>query len=62
LQAQGQQTALTKFVAEFRKRWEGRTECRKEYTVMDCKEYKAPKTATGTGATGGAPAGSTTTG
>jgi foldase protein PrsA len=48
LQSQGQQTALTKFVAEFRKKWEGRTECRKEYVVMDCKEYKAPKTSTTT--------------
>ncbi len=62
LQAQGQQTALTKFVAEFRKRWEARTECRKEYTVMDCKEYKAPKTTTGTGATGTGATGTATTG
>jgi foldase protein PrsA len=49
-----QQAALTKFVKEFRKRWEGRTECRTGYVVQDCKQYKAPKTAAlgATGATG----------
>jgi foldase protein PrsA len=47
-----QQTALSKFVKEFRKRWEGRTECRVGYVVQDCKSYKAPKTtASGTAAT-----------
>ncbi len=52
LTAQQQQGALTKFVASFKKKWEGRTECRTGYVVMDCKEYKAPKTpATPTGAT-----------
>jgi parvulin-like peptidyl-prolyl isomerase len=44
LTAQQQQTALSKFVKEFKKKWEGRTDCRKEYVVMDCKQYKAPKT------------------
>jgi len=58
LQAQGQQTALSKFVAEFRKKWEGRTECRTGYVVMDCKEYKAPKTpAVPGGGAGGAAGG-----
>jgi foldase protein PrsA len=51
-----QQAAFTKFVKEFRTRWEGRTECRAGYTVQDCKGYKAPKAAAGaaaaTGATG----------
>ena len=42
-----QQTAFTEFVKEFRKRWEGRTECRTGYTVQDCKGYKAPKAAAG---------------
>jgi foldase protein PrsA len=42
LMAQKQQSALTKFVSGFKKKWEGRTECRKEYTVQDCKGYKAP--------------------
>jgi foldase protein PrsA len=46
LAATQQQTALTKFVADFKKKWEGRTECRKEFTVMDCKGYKAPKVPT----------------
>jgi foldase protein PrsA len=64
LQAQGQQSALSKFVAAFRKKWEGRTECRKEYVVMDCKEYKAPKTPAlpgGAGGAGGAGSGGTAT-
>jgi foldase protein PrsA len=53
-----QQTALTKFVKEFRTRWEGRTECRTGYMVQDCKGYKAPKTAVGaTGAAGAGAAG-----
>ncbi len=49
-----QQTALTKFVKEFRKRWEGRTECRTGYLVQDCKGYKAPKTAVGAAGAAGA--------
>ncbi len=50
-----QQTAFTKFVKEFRTRWEGRTECRTGYSVQDCKGYKAPKTTSGAaGATTGA--------
>ncbi len=44
LTAQQQQTALSAFVKEFKKKWEGRTDCRAEYVVMDCKQYKAPKT------------------
>jgi foldase protein PrsA len=42
--AQKQQTALSTFVKNFRKKWTGRTECRSEYSVQDCKGYKAPKT------------------
>jgi foldase protein PrsA len=42
-----QQTALTSFVKEFRKRWEGRTECRAGYMVQNCKGYKAPKSTAG---------------
>jgi foldase protein PrsA len=44
LTAQNQQAALSKFVSGFKKKWEGRTDCRKEYVIMDCKQYKAPKT------------------
>jgi foldase protein PrsA len=47
LAAQGQQQALTKFVKEFKEKWKGRTECRSEYVVQDCKQYKAPKTPAG---------------
>ncbi len=42
--ATGQQTALSKFVKEFKKKWQGKTECRSGYVVADCKSYKAPKT------------------
>lgn len=44
LTAQKQQKALSEFVKNFRKKWEGRTECRSEYSVKDCKGYKAPTT------------------
>lgn len=41
--ATGQQTALSKFVKEFKKKWTGKTECRSGFVVADCKGYKAPK-------------------
>jgi foldase protein PrsA len=44
--AQKQQKALSEFIKEFRKKWTARTDCRTEYSVMDCKAYKAPKTST----------------
>ena len=44
LTATQQQAALSKFVKEFKKTWMAKTECRSEYVVADCKEYKAPKT------------------
>jgi foldase protein PrsA len=44
LTAQQQQQALSKFVKEFRSRWEGKTECRSGYMVQDCHGYKQPKT------------------
>jgi foldase protein PrsA len=46
--AQNQQKAVSEFVKNFRKKWTARTECRSEYSVQDCKSYKAPKTSTGT--------------
>jgi foldase protein PrsA len=49
LTAEKQQKAITEFIKNFRKKWTSRTECRSEYSVQDCKSYKAPKTAaTGT--------------
>jgi len=51
LLSQQQQTSLSKFVKEFKKKWTDKTECRSGYVVADCHSYKAPKTATGTGAT-----------
>jgi foldase protein PrsA len=47
LTATKQQTALSKFVKEFKKKWMGKTECRASYMVADCKGYKAPKTPAG---------------
>ncbi|HEY5342339.1 MAG TPA: peptidyl-prolyl cis-trans isomerase [Solirubrobacteraceae bacterium] len=43
LTATHQQAALSKFVKEFKKTWTAKTDCRSEYVVMDCKQYKAPK-------------------
>jgi foldase protein PrsA len=67
LTATQQQAALSKFVKEFKKTWTAKTDCRPEYVVMDCKQYKAPKTSTtSTGTTGTAvpqtSTGSTSTG
>jgi foldase protein PrsA len=42
-----QSTALSTFVANFKKKWTAKTECRSGYVVMDCKSYKAPKGSTG---------------
>ena len=42
-----QQAALSKFVKEFKKKWVSETDCRSEYVVADCKQYKAPKGSTG---------------
>jgi foldase protein PrsA len=44
LTATQQQGALSKFIKEFRKKWMAKTDCRAGYVVMDCKQYKAPKT------------------
>jgi foldase protein PrsA len=43
--------ALSKFVEEFKKKWQSRTECRQGYVVPDCASYKAA-TKSSTGATG----------
>jgi parvulin-like peptidyl-prolyl isomerase len=47
LTATKQQEALSKFVKEFKTRWKAKTDCRPAYVVANCKQYKAPKTATG---------------
>ncbi len=44
LTATQQQSALSKFVKEFKKKWQAKTDCRAGYMVADCKGYKAPKT------------------
>jgi foldase protein PrsA len=43
LTATHQQTALSKFVKNFKAKWKAKTDCRAEYVVADCKQYKAPK-------------------
>lgn len=52
LTAQNQQQALSKFVKEFRSKWEGKTECASGYVVQDCHEYKKPKTSSTSSSTG----------
>jgi len=49
LTATQQQEALSKFVKEFKTRWKGQTDCLPPYVVANCKQYKAPKSGTGTG-------------
>jgi foldase protein PrsA len=44
LTATQQQSALSNFVKEFKKKWMSKTDCRSGYVVTDCKQYKAPKT------------------
>ncbi len=44
LTSTGEQTALTTFVKEFKKKWTAKTICRTGYVVADCKTYVAPKT------------------
>ena len=47
--AEKQQKAVSEFIKNFRKKWTALTEGRSEYSVQDCKAYKAPKTSsTGT--------------
>jgi foldase protein PrsA len=53
LSSQRQQKTLNSFVTDFRKRWRGRTDCRKGYVIQDCKNAPKVKTTatTGPGAT-----------
>jgi foldase protein PrsA len=46
LTATRQQSALSDFVKTFKKKWTAKTDCRSAFVVMDCKQYKAPKTPT----------------
>jgi parvulin-like peptidyl-prolyl isomerase len=64
LSAQQQQTVLAKFVKDFKKKWKAKTDCRKEYVVANCKQFKEPKKGTGTAptGTGTTPTGTTPTG
>lgn len=44
LKATEQQKALTDFVKKFKKKWIAKTDCRAGFVVMDCKQFKTPKT------------------
>jgi foldase protein PrsA len=62
LVSQNQQKSLNDFVTDFRKRWKGRTNCRKGYVIQDCKNApKAKTTATSTAPPGAATTPSGTT-
>ena len=45
--AQGQQKALNSFVADFQKRWKGKTDCREDYVVESCNNAPKAKGTTG---------------
>ncbi len=51
LTTQAQQKKLSEFLKNFKKKWQGKTDCNSGYVVANCKQYKAPKT-TSTGASG----------
>jgi foldase protein PrsA len=48
LTATQSQTALSKFVKDFRTKWKAKTDCRSSYLVKDCKQFKEPKTSSTT--------------
>ncbi|MCW3016260.1 MAG: peptidylprolyl isomerase [Solirubrobacterales bacterium] len=50
LASQNQQTALDKFVKDFRKKWKDKTDCRSGFVTQDCKNAPKQKT-TSTAAT-----------
>ena len=47
LTTQAQQKKLSNFIKNFKKKWQSKTDCQSGYVVANCKQYKAPKTATG---------------
>jgi foldase protein PrsA len=61
LTASHQQKALSAFVKDFKKKWQGKTECRAGFVVADCKGYKAPKTTSTSSPAATAPASTATT-
>jgi len=61
LTATQQQSALSKFVKEFKKKWTAKTDCRAGYVVADCKSYKAPKTSSTSAPAATTPASTATT-
>lgn len=61
LASENQQKTLTKFGAEYTKRWKKKTECSKKALVQDCNNYKAPKATTQTPTATTVPAPQTTT-
>jgi foldase protein PrsA len=53
LTSQQQTTAQTAIDNQAKKDWLSQTTCRTDYSMADCKGYKAPKGSTATGSTGG---------
>lgn len=49
--SQQQQKKLSVFIKDFKKKWQGKTDCRSGYVVANCKQYKEPKSKTGTSST-----------
>ncbi len=43
-----QQKKLSVFIKDFKKKWQGNTDCRDGYVVANCKQYKEQKPKTGT--------------
>ena len=51
-----QQKNLSTFIKNFKKHWQGKTDCRDGYVVANCKQYKAPKGSTTSNTGAAAPA------
>jgi foldase protein PrsA len=48
LASDNQRKALDTFGKDYRNRWKGKTDCRKDYVTADCKNAPAPKASTAT--------------
>jgi foldase protein PrsA len=55
LASQNQQKALDSFVKDFRKKWKGKTNCKKGFVTQDCKNAPKQSSTTSTSAPGAVP-------
>jgi foldase protein PrsA len=53
LQQQGQQTRMSRFIADFQQRWKDKTNCRDGYVVQLCKNAPTPRTTSTAASTSG---------